>query len=153
MTFETNATANELLNELLIRLHRSLVQYVLDAWLWSTPEAVPLKGALLTLLERQREDVGLLANLLTQRRHAIDFGTYPMEFTRVNYLAVEFLFSKLCDHQHSLVKSFEQAVGNLDDDPQGKEIVQVIAKSQKKGLDQLWNVDLPGSGSETVWMK
>ncbi len=153
MTVRKDVEINDLLNSLLVSLHRSLSQYVLEAWLWSTPEDGNLKGAILSLAERQREDVGKIAQLLIKRRHPIHFGNYSQEWARVNYLAIEYLHSYLCDQQHSVVQQFEQAIPKLNDDQEARALVQDVLHSEKTGLNQLWNVDIPGAPEHITWMK
>lgn len=153
MAVRKDVEINSLLNSLLVSLHRSLAQYVLDAWLWSTSDDGKLKGAILSLVERQREDVGKIADLLIKRRHPINFGNYPVEWTRVNYLAIEYLYSYLCDQQHLLVQQFEQAISKLNEDQDARVLVQEVLQSQKTGLNQLWNVELPGDPDHITWMK
>ncbi|SFI17299.1 hypothetical protein [Planctomicrobium piriforme] len=149
----TAASSNALLNDLLVELHRSLVQYVLEAWLWSAPQAAPLKGAVLSLSERQRQDAGKIVALLQDRAHSLDFGQYDHDFPRMNYVAIEFLFAQLCDNQNSLVQKLEQSLPKLKTDPEAHALIVEILKSQRSGLEKLWSVDLPGGSAPPAWMK
>ncbi|WP_437190958.1 hypothetical protein [Planctomicrobium sp. SH527] len=146
-------TTNRQLNELLVDLHRSLVQYVLDAWLWSTEDAKELKGVVLSLAERQRQDAGTIAMLLMSRHYVIDFGNYPTDFTRLNYVAIEFLYENLCAHQNMIVQSLAEALPQLKSDPAAHDLINDILSSQKVGLERLLNSQEHNGTALPAWMK
>jgi len=142
--------SNGQLNDLLVLLHRSLVQYLATAWPWSAPGSGALEGSVLSLMERQQADAGKLAALLTQRRHLVDFGLFPADFTRWNFISLEYLYTFLCEQQHILVQRLEQSVELFKEDPSGQQLIREIAQSQRKGLDQLWNIEPPGESSHST---
>ena len=146
-------STNRRLNDLLIELHRSLVQYTAEAWPWSQDENSDLQAAVLNIAERQRQDVGRLAKFLNNRRHRIDFGVYPHQYTSLHYVAIAYLQSQLIESQRSLTDLFESAVSLLDDDPEARELVAEIAASERQGLEKLAAVETPGGASATAWMK
>lgn len=149
----TQLKSNSLLNDLLIELHRSLIQYVAEAWPWSTDRADDLKAAALNVAEHQREDVGQLAHLLRERGHYIDFGMYPHEYTSLHYVALEYLFAQIKAHQADLVQWIESLLPDLQDDPEAEQLVQQIVSTQRAALQKLSAVELPGGPQATVWMK
>lgn len=148
----STTTTNRQLNELLVDLHRSLIQYVLEAWLWSTPEAKELKGVVLSLAERQRQDAGKIATLLMNRHVVIDFGTYPSDFTRFNYVAVEFLYENLCLHQNTILQTLENALPDLKADSVAHDLINDILVSQKLGTEKLLSAQASNGGTLPAWM-
>jgi len=125
-----------LLNDLLVELHRSLVQYVLEAWPWTEGSSEQVRGAVFTLGERQRQDAGELVKTLHALRYPIDFGMYPARFSRFHYVALDFLLNSLVEHQQALVQVFEKSVPLLPDGPL-KFLGNQIARSQRDGLTAL----------------
>lgn len=144
---------DSLLNDLLVEIHRSLVQYAAEAWPWSTDQASDLQGAVLSVAERQRQDVGRLVHFLMDRSAHVDFGLYPPEFTSLHYVAIEYLYGQLIENQRSLVRLLDHSIGNLSTDPDAQRLVSQIAISQREGLQKLLSVEVPGGPTGTVWMK
>jgi hypothetical protein len=88
MTCQDN---ERLLNNVLIQLARSFLQYVAEASPWVSRDASSLEAQVLVLAARQRQDVAAIAALLNQREHAIDFGSFPTEYTDQQFLALDSL--------------------------------------------------------------
>ncbi len=141
--FIMTAEANARLNDMLVELHRSLVQYILEAWPWTGNEQSELKAAILGLAERQQQDAGKIARLLMERHHSVNYGTYPDDFSYLNYVSLEYLSARLRDQQQQLIDHLQGSLSRLDADPAGRELIAEIVRSQKKGLDSLWRADLP----------
>lgn len=151
----STSNANQLLNDLLIELHRSLLQYLAEAWPWISDDSRDLKAAVLNVVEHQREDVGKIVHLLNERRYPIDFGMYPAEYSSLHYVALEFALNRLQHHQRTLVNWIEglQSDPELQFDSQAQELVREIAASQRTGLERLEKVELPGGTKQVAWMK
>lgn len=151
----SNSNANLLLNDLLIELHRSLLQYLAEAWPWISEESSDLKGAVLNAAEHQREDVGRIVHFLRERNHPVDFGMYPAEYTSLHYVSLEFLLTQIRDHQQSLVQWIEVLQGDraLQVDAPALMLVREIAASERTALDRIQKVELPGGPKSVAWMK
>jgi hypothetical protein len=146
--------SNALLNDLLVELHRSLVQYAAESWLWSTEQAGELRGAVLSLAERQRQDAGMLVHFLMAREQIVDFGVYPAEFTRLHYVSLEYLYQRILESQRTLTEIFAAGAAQLHStDPQAAELIMEIERSEREGLEKLTSVEVPGAGKTPVWMK
>ena len=100
---------NRLLNDVLIALNRSLLQYVGDAWPWTETSAEAARFKLAALVARQRTQSERLTELLIDRRWSIDFGTYPTEYTDLHYVALDYLFALLVDNERGLINDIERA--------------------------------------------
>jgi hypothetical protein len=146
--------SNAILNDLLVELHRSLVQYAAESWLWSTEQAGELRAAVLSLAERQRQDTSRLVYFLMGRGHIIDFGMYPFEYTSLHYVALEYLYQQLLENQRALTEMAESCDLQLQaNDPHAAGLVRDIARSEREGLERLAATDVPGKGQAPAWMK
>ncbi|MCA9079635.1 MAG: hypothetical protein KDA58_03710 [Planctomycetaceae bacterium] len=128
---------NELLNDLLIAIHRSLVLFADEVSPWASESAQAFQSEVTSLAQRQRVDVGRIAALLNQRGEAIDFSYFPHEFTSLHFVSLDYLAERLIAGQRELVSQLEAAVDGLSDDPQAQEVLRTVATSQREGLVQL----------------
>lgn len=144
---------NSILNDLLVELHRSLVQYAAEAWPWSTSDAQGVRSAVLSVAERQRQDASEVAFLLNERRQYLDFGVYSPSFTSLHYVALEFLFSQLKSSQQDLVQYIKSILPELRGDAEADQLVRKILQSEQEGLERLNAVELTGGPLATAWMK
>jgi hypothetical protein len=103
------------LNDLLVDLGRSLLQYVGECWPWVPADAARAQADIERLVARQRENVARLTELLIRRNGAIDFGTFPTEYTDLHYVALDYLLELLITAEESLVAEVERARALCDD--------------------------------------
>ena len=131
-----NPIADDRLNDLLIDVGRSLLQYTSECWPWSAVGED----------ETQRRWTGWppssgtwwgLADLLAERGHAIDFGTYPTEYTSLHYVAVDYLLSQLVANQQSVLTECEAVAAGASGDDEAKSLLDDIVLSERKHLDEL----------------
>ena len=87
------------LNGVLIDMARSFLQYVAESWPWVTSDGQSVENQVLVIAERQRQDVADIAALLNDREHFIDFGTFPTEYTDLQFLALGALFAPIHNSQ------------------------------------------------------
>ncbi len=128
---------HNLLNDLLVALHRSLVQYAAEVSPWASAKAELLQQEVNELARRQQTDVGRLVHLLSQRDETVDFSHYPHEFTSLHFVSLDYLADRLVSGQRSLVQRLEAAADQQEADPLTKELLQKIAVSQREGLVRL----------------
>ena len=105
---------NAKVNDLVIDLSHSLLQYAADTGVWSDSEAS--RQTLEKAAAQQRRDVGRLIDLLTERGWPIDSGTYPTDFTDLQFLSLEYLLPRIIEDQQGLVEELEEAVHTCIDD-------------------------------------
>lgn len=87
---------NELvLNNTLIQMACSFLQYVAESWPWVNVDSGFIEAQVRVLAARQRQDVGEIVTLLTEREHYIDFGSFPTEYTDQQFLSLQVLISRL----------------------------------------------------------
>lgn len=134
------------LNRVLIDMGRSFLQYISDAWPWVDPLAQSIQDQVMVIAARQRQDVGDIAELLTQREQYIDFGTFPTEYTDLQFLSLDTILDYVGQSQANICEGIASglvATKSAGDDAatallQAVEIRQKEATSALKELhDQL----------------
>lgn len=90
------------LNRVLIEMGRSFLQYISDAWPWVDPLAQKIQDQVMVIAARQRQDVADMASFLTEREHYIDFGTFPTEYTDLQFLSLDSILDWIHKSQDSI---------------------------------------------------
>ncbi len=95
---------NAKLNQLLIDIGRSLLQYVGHCSSWSSRSQAGLEQEFAKLVEIQQQHVGQISALLTDRRWTIDFGGFPASFTDLHFLSLKYLLKLILKNQEAVRK-------------------------------------------------
>lgn len=132
-----NPIANDRLNNLLIDVARSLLQYTSESSPWAAAGKHETQQTLDRMAAEQRDVVAALADLLAARGHAIDFGTYPTEYTSLHYVDVQFLLSQLIANQQSVVTECESVANSTPADDVANSLLSDIVTSERKHLAEL----------------
>lgn len=136
-TATVNRVSNERLNDLLIDVGRSLLQYTSEAWPWASSEDEQMREKIERMAAEQRDVVAALADLLSDRGHAIDFGTYPTDYTSLHYVAIDFLLSQLIANQRTVLAECEAVERAAAEDDQARALLQDIVLSERRHLKEL----------------
>ncbi|MBX3441298.1 MAG: hypothetical protein KF774_02740 [Planctomyces sp.] len=131
-----NTAADPILNDVLVSLHRSLLQYVAEAWPWADAHSVATRDAVLAQSVLQHHTVEQLASLLRDRGYPIQFGTYP-DFSHLNYVSLDFLLTRLIADQQRVVADCEAAARELADDPEDGAVLNTVAVAERERLAAL----------------
>jgi hypothetical protein len=131
---------NEILNRVVARLYRCLLQYAMECWAWTSDAETPgveppEQKAVEQMAARQREFVARLADLITQRGAAVDFGNYP-DFSEMHYVSLDYLLGKLIADEQKLISELEAAHPALSDATARGLLSEVLA-SEKDNLVRL----------------
>lgn len=125
------------LNNVLILLRCSLVQYVAECWPWSSRDAVAARQVVLGAAAEQTQLVEQIAELLTERRWCLDPGTFPDEFTEWNFVSLAYLWPKLIADQEFVVEELTEAAHECVDDRVGARLLAAARDSQQTILEGL----------------
>ncbi|QDT37183.1 hypothetical protein Pan189_15550 [Stratiformator vulcanicus] len=123
--------------QLLSRLGRSMLQYVAETDPWVPDEEESKKVHLLALAQRQRQDVDRLVELIFRRREIPDFGYYPVDYTDLQYLALNTVFPRLIRDQHELLGAVEATNAALGSVSDGRPVLLEILSNESRILDEL----------------
>jgi hypothetical protein len=137
----TLTAAEPILNDVLIALHRSLLQYMVEAWPWSEEQAASVRAVVAGEAESQAETAEGLTELLRDRGFPVAFGTYA-DFSNLNYVSLDFLLKRVVKNQEGVVAACESATGALADFPEDAELAREITDSERERLQHLKSLTL-----------
>lgn len=123
---------NSLLNQLLINLCRSLLQYAGEAWPWIRLEDTWEREKVEELVARQQRGIGRLAELLAERDWPVDFGSYPTEYSDLNYIALDYLIEQLIANEEALIADLEETIRTCAEDPEAVQLLNEILDEQRQ---------------------
>ncbi len=131
-----------LLNNVLIGMARSFLQYVAESWPWVSLEAASIEEQVRVIAARQRQDVSEIVELLLDREHAIDFGSFPTEYTDLHFISLQSLMELLkSSHQRVCEQIADGAVSlRAAGDTVAADLLTTIEIRQQdatKALDEL----------------
>jgi hypothetical protein len=109
---------SDLLNRLLVRIYRGVLQYAVECWPWSAAAESngvepPEQRAIEKMAARQQQSIARLVELLSKRRATVDFGVYP-DNSELHYVSLDYLIGKLVADEERLVTELEAAQKGLE---------------------------------------
>jgi rubrerythrin len=126
-----------LLQDIVRRESRSLLQYVSDSFPWTTLEERQPLETLQALVAEEREGTAALARYLARKRLATPYlGSYPMAFTSINFISFEHLLPMLADDTRKSLERLEKDLGKITD-PEARCLVQNVVAMKKRHLQAL----------------
>ncbi|MDA1231303.1 MAG: hypothetical protein O2856_11065 [Planctomycetota bacterium] len=102
-----------LLNNVLIQMARSFLQYVSESSPWVASNAASDEAQLMILAARQRQDVAEIVAMLDGREHYIDFGSFPTEYTDQQFLSLQAIMGGLICSQKSVCNRISTLIVSL----------------------------------------
>lgn len=132
-----DANSQSLLNDLLRKEARSFVQYLGEAYPFTTPKTHELAKTLTKLVAEEQHDYRHLMEVLRKKRYRLPyFGAYPMSFTTMNYMDLGYLKRYLVDQEKQRIAELELAVTKITDGDV-RPAVEAILTRKKKHLQML----------------
>lgn len=132
-----NGNSTAALNRLLTTLYRSLPMYLADADPWSRYGDSRAREVLETIVMDQRRDCERIAAHILDRYDRIETGAYPMEFTDLNFLSLDYLVQELIEHQRETLATIQQCIAWLQHDPAARTLAQEVLGSERAHLEML----------------
>ena len=136
---------NAKLNQLLIDVGRSLLQYVGHCSSWSSRSQASLEREFPKLVAIQQQHVGQLSAILTERRWSIDFGGFPATFTDLHFLSLTYLLKLILVNQEAVLVELEDASHTCVDDPEATALIGEILASERQIMERLRSLATAGS--------
>jgi hypothetical protein len=127
------------LNDLLNRLHYSLLQYMREGWPWAnaTKPDQERYQSVLDLALKQGYGVERLADFLLERDQIVQNSNYPFDGSALNYTTLDFLKPKLIADQEGLVDQLKQAVATSNGDAEALRLLEQLLADEEQTLTQL----------------
>lgn len=99
----------EQLSQLLVDLNRSLLQYAIDVWPWSSGKSADdVRNTIIRVASHQRVSVARLAEYLDAQGVRIDLGVFPDEYTSLHFVSVTYLVNQMLENQRELVAECQE---------------------------------------------
>jgi len=135
----TSPTTAAILQDLIQRLGRSLLQYVAEAFPWATAREKETLVRVRKLVAEEQECAAARLGRFLQARHVSipPLAPYPMAWTSMNFVSFDYLLPRLVDYQRQIVAHVEKAAGSLWSDLEGRELVQHVLEVARQHLEKL----------------
>ncbi|HWG43663.1 MAG TPA: hypothetical protein VN688_12825 [Gemmataceae bacterium] len=116
-----------LLQDILRRERCSVLQYVAEAFPWTTSTETKSLASLQHLIAAEREAmIGLWQYMLRQRIRLPYLPSYPANFTTINFLAFDYVVPMLIEHQRQSIADLERDLAALKDPGVRAEIEKLL---------------------------
>lgn len=135
-----DAPTQSMLQEMVRRESLSLLQYITDAFPWTSPQGRAVLHNLLALIEEERQAAARLCRLLAKHRLQPPYGgAFPTWFTNINFLALDHLLPKLVERQKLMIGDLERDLTCLYDAEARAEVEKVLDMKQRhlKELEEM----------------
>ena len=144
--------SSDVLNRVLARVYRSLMQYAIDCWPWSrfTDTAAtlpPEQQAIEQMTKKQQEFAARLVELITSRGDVVDFGSFP-DNSELHYVSLDYLLGKLTGDEQELIAELHSALSALGRDAEATALVSELLAVETQNVVRLR--ELSRSVSATV---
>jgi hypothetical protein len=124
-----NPQSVALVQEIVRRESLSMLSYVGDAFPWTTSRGGPALARLQQLVHAHREAVADLGRFLTRNRTPVGYiGSYPTNFTTINFLSLDYMLPRLAADERRGIAQLERDLAALTDPDvpaQVKKLLQV----------------------------
>ncbi|MGD9647811.1 MAG: ferritin-like domain-containing protein [Pirellulales bacterium] len=130
----------DVLNHLLATLQRSLAEYLQSSRYWTHRGDERAEAIVLHLVEDQRAYMARLASLILERHGQIEPSSFPMEFTDLNLLSLDYLLQELVGHQRATIETIEECIDDLGADRPARELAEEILGNARGHLENLESV-------------
>ena len=125
------------LHRLLITLYRSLPMFLTQAPPWTKPGDEQALATLANIVADQQRDCARLSEHIQALYGRVELGEFPMEFTNLHFLSLDYLLGELVRHQRRDVALIEQLAGQLQGDVVARTLAEEILGSERAHLEQL----------------
>ena len=126
-----HAETAALLQDLVRREGRSLLQYVSESFPWTTAKNQHVLPVLQNLAKEEQEGTAAIVQyLLKNRRRPPYLGAYPMSFTTINYMSLDFLIPYLIEFEKRRIAELEKDSGLVSEDEVKKLLKSLLEMKQ-----------------------
>lgn len=123
------------LNRLLAIQCCSLVNYLSEARPWTHPGNEILSEAMRSIVANHEHCSQRLAKAIEDRDGNVNSSSFPMTFTSLNDLALDYLLVMLTKDQQSNAQAAEQCMAELVEDPQAWSLAGEVVGNERAHLD------------------
>ncbi len=128
---------NAVLNRLRVIHNRSLPAYLSYAVPWSHSGAETAAETLAQVAGDHKTMVDRLGELILENGGVTEPGSFPIAFTSLHFLSVDFLVQKLIETQQRLIQEIDDCVQKLHLSPSSQAVAQEALGEAKGHLESL----------------
>ncbi len=135
-----DAATQAVLQDIVRRESRSLLQYVRDAFPWTSAREQEALAQLQTLIEEELKSTAELSHFLTRHRSGPPYlGPYPMSFANINYVSLDHLLPLLVENERRAIADRERDLSRITDPAASAQVERIISMKQRhlKALEAL----------------
>jgi ferritin-like metal-binding protein YciE len=125
------------LNRLYLIENRSLAMYMVDACPWSHAGDEQAAQVISHIVADQKVMAQRLADLIDARDGRVHNGSFPMQFTDLNMVSLEYLVGELARLLRQDIESIRTSVEKLAGDREAQELAEEILGSEQAHLEAL----------------
>lgn len=128
------------LNRLSVAHSRSLTVYLQYAPPWLEKGHEEVTTVLEQIVRDQEATVDRIGTMIQSAGEDVDPGKFPISFTGLHDLSIEYLVSLMIEGQREIISISEQAVSELAADAMGQAVAQESVGAAKAHLDSLLEI-------------
>ena len=122
-----DGASQELLQRVLRRESLALLQYAREAFPWTRIGEDKALAELRDVIDEDRQALADLGRFLTRRRVPLPYiGSYPADFTTVNFISLDYLLPRLLAEQRREVGTLEAEVPAATDPEAREQLVRLL---------------------------
>jgi rubrerythrin len=138
-----------LLQDIIHRESRSLLQYVSDSYPWITPEERIALATIQEIIEEERQGAGDLIRLLQRRKLPPSYlGSYPTSFTNFSFVSLDHMLPLLGANERQGIDQLQQDIQSVSD-AEARELLQKTLDKKRRHLEVLQSMT-PARSVSTV---
>ena len=129
-----DAPTQALLQDVLRRESLALLQYIRDAFPWTGLEEQEAWPRLRRVVEEDAHALAELAQFLARRRVPLPYiGMFPVDFTSINFVSLDYVVPLLLDEQRREAAALEADLPRVSD-PEAREQLQRLLDLKRRHL-------------------
>jgi hypothetical protein len=132
-----NGNSTRVLNHLLTTLYRSLPIYLAQVDPWVRHDNQRAREVLASIVADQQHSCHRIAELILDRYGRMETGEFPMEFTDLHFLSLDYLIGELVRHQKQDIATIQKCIAALEHDPAARTLAQEVLGSERAHLEML----------------
>jgi hypothetical protein len=135
----TDGTWPTVLQNLLRRQERSLLQFIHEAYPWTKPGEEKLVQELKQLIHEEQEAAIKLANYLRRRRMLPYVGPFPMSYANLLFVSLDYLLPQLVEHERKELAQIGRDLHAVHDAEARHQVQEILDLKQRhlKKLEEL----------------
>jgi hypothetical protein len=126
------ASDRAILDGVVRRLARSLLQYVADSFPWTNAGEGPALAQLGTIIREEHEAIAGLGHFLLRYQVGPPYlGQYPADYTTINYISLDHLLALVADDEGKLIVWLERQLNTVSDAEARDQLSRVLEMKRR----------------------